>query len=143
LNIGTRRDTARLVLPTEIMDLPDLECFVKLPGAFPVGRTKLPNPAHLRREKRHPAFLEDDLSNSVGTALRLAAVIGSGASAADESSDDAAASTRLPDDDRTSAVAANETDAARDFRRDDPSRLPTINPALDVTTQVVEPHHEH
>ncbi|CAH2605966.1 Type IV secretion system DNA-binding domain-containing protein (plasmid) [Rhodovastum atsumiense] len=73
LNLGTRRDVERVVLPTDIMTLPDLHCYVRLPGAYPVARTRLPDPGKTARPKRHAPFEEADLSGSVSAHLRTAA----------------------------------------------------------------------
>ncbi|MEZ5936002.1 MAG: type IV secretion system DNA-binding domain-containing protein [Alphaproteobacteria bacterium] len=45
-----------LVLPSEIAALDKLHGFVKLPGGYPVARTRLPDPAGHPRPSRQPAF---------------------------------------------------------------------------------------
>jgi len=38
VSLSQNTQTKPLILPTEIANLKDLEAFIKLPGAFPVGR---------------------------------------------------------------------------------------------------------
>jgi type IV conjugative transfer system coupling protein TraD len=70
MNLGTRREVEKLVLPTDIMDLPDLRCWVKLPGPYPIATTDLPHPTKTNRPRNHPAFIEGDLSDTVAAHLR-------------------------------------------------------------------------
>ena len=90
LNLGTRRDIEKLVLPTDIMDLPDLRCWIKLPGPYPIAATTLAHPAKLNRPRTHPGFIEADLSQTVAARLRAAAPAGTPAEAADAASSPAA-----------------------------------------------------
>ena len=65
LNLGTRREVADLVLPTQISQLPDLCCYIKLPGDYPIARTRLPDPARTIRPEHHKDFEIGDLSDTV------------------------------------------------------------------------------
>ena len=41
VSLNSQKSQQRLVLPTEISTLSDLECFIKLPGSFPVTKLKM------------------------------------------------------------------------------------------------------
>jgi hypothetical protein len=70
LTLNTRRTTEEVVLATQIMDLKDLELYIKLPGGYPVARTRLPVPKKGNRPKTYAGFVESDLSNSADNAIR-------------------------------------------------------------------------
>jgi len=70
LNLGTRREIERIVLPVDVMSLPDLHCYVRLPGAHPIAKTKLPDPSKAVRPRLHPPFEEADASGTVAVRLR-------------------------------------------------------------------------
>ena len=46
----------KLVMPSEVANLPDLHCYVKLPGGLPVAQTVLPDPKSFNRPYRHKDF---------------------------------------------------------------------------------------
>ncbi len=58
--------------PIDIMTLPSLTCFIRLPNDRSVAKTTLPNPAKTNRPMRHLAFEEADLSDSVQSRLDAA-----------------------------------------------------------------------
>ena len=70
LNLGTRREVVQLVLRAEVGTLPDLSCYVKLPGDYPIAMTTLPNPALNVRPKRHAEFEPGDYATTVAAHLR-------------------------------------------------------------------------
>jgi len=61
MTLNMQRQLRPLVLPTEMMKLPDLKGFVRLPGDVPVGRFTIKYKA---RQKVAPAFIEGALEDT-------------------------------------------------------------------------------
>jgi len=70
LTLNTRRSTEEVVIPTQIMDLKDLELYIKLPGGYPVAKTRLPTPKKHDRPKTYAGYVESDLSQTAETAIK-------------------------------------------------------------------------
>ncbi|MFZ6765093.1 type IV secretion system DNA-binding domain-containing protein [Pseudoroseomonas sp. WGS1072] len=70
MNISTRRGLENIVLPSEVMDLEDLECFLTLPGKWPVGRVKLRRPNGWERNQIHIDFAPADPALTAAARLR-------------------------------------------------------------------------
>lgn len=70
MNISTRRGLENIVLPSEVMDLEDLECFLTLPGKWPVGRVKLKRPNGWERNQIHIDFAPADPELTAAARLR-------------------------------------------------------------------------
>jgi type IV conjugative transfer system coupling protein TraD len=124
LNLGTRRDVERLVLPTDIMSLPDLTCYLRLPGRFPIARTTLPDPAKTARPRRHAGFEEADPSDTVEAQLARSLA----ARTIDPTTPEPHRPERLHEDVAPELVVA---DAKAD--RDTPEQALTFSPANDGT----------
>ena len=61
MTLNMNRQLRPLVLPTEMMKLPNLRGYVRLPGDVPVGRLQI---IYRDRQKVAPAFIEGDLSDT-------------------------------------------------------------------------------
>lgn len=70
IHLRAERQVKALVLPSEIASLPDLHCYVQLPGAWPVARTRLPDPSRIERPAMTPAFMPRDDTDTAMAALR-------------------------------------------------------------------------
>ncbi len=69
VQITSMRSLSHIILPSEIQALPNLSCFVKLPGNWPVARTILPDPAATARTVRAAAFEPADPKRSAQAVL--------------------------------------------------------------------------
>lgn len=56
IHLSAQTRVKHLVMPTEVTNLPDLQCYVKLPGGLPVARTMLPDPRSFDRPYRQKGF---------------------------------------------------------------------------------------
>lgn len=56
IHFSSHTRVKQLVMPAEVTNLPDLTCYVKLPGGLPVARTTLPDPESFDRPYRHKDF---------------------------------------------------------------------------------------
>lgn len=63
ISLHHKVERERIVLPTEIMQLPDLQCFVRLPGDYPISRTKI---ARRERPQVCEPFIERPSAGTVG-----------------------------------------------------------------------------
>tara|TARA_R110002095_G_scaffold216176_2_gene212378 strand:+ start:79 stop:1785 length:1707 start_codon:yes stop_codon:yes gene_type:complete len=57
VSLNQQKSRRRLVLPTEVAQLPDLTCYLKFPGKFPISKLKM---SYHDRKFLHPSF---DLKN--------------------------------------------------------------------------------
>ncbi|MBO2686870.1 type IV secretion system DNA-binding domain-containing protein [Shewanella algae] len=70
VRVSSKRQNRKIVLPSEIMDLPDLSCFVKIWGVESKARIDIP---FLRLPKIADGFIQGDENETVGMRLLNAA----------------------------------------------------------------------
>ncbi len=70
VRVSSKRQSRKIVLPSEIMDLPDLSCFVKIWGVESKARIDIP---FLRLPKIADGFIQGDENETVGMRLLNAA----------------------------------------------------------------------
>ena len=74
LSLTTRRAMEKVVIGTDIMQLADLACYLKLPGQWPIAVTRIPDPARWYRHTIYVPFHAPDQDTSVAAALREAGI---------------------------------------------------------------------
>jgi type IV secretory pathway TraG/TraD family ATPase VirD4 len=130
-NLGTRRDVERLVLPTEIISLPDLSCYVRLPSGYPIARTTLPDPAKTERPRRHPGFEEADPYDTVEAHLARSGEMPASTDAPPEG----------PTPERTDEETAHDPETGEIKRATrTPEEIIVFTPSLDGTDLEHYPH---
>lgn len=69
MDLARQRSTNKLVLDSELTTLPDLECFLKVAGAWPLCRTAVPYQTRIMSRQSAQAFIEADIRHSVYYAM--------------------------------------------------------------------------
>lgn len=69
VRVSSKRQNRRIVMPSEIMDLPDLSCFAKIWGVESKARIKVP---YMRLPRVAPGFIQGNENETVGMRLLMA-----------------------------------------------------------------------
>ena len=70
MDLARQRGMSKLVIDSELTTLPDLECYLKVAGAWPLCRTKVPYQTRIMSRQSAQAFIEADITKSVYYAMK-------------------------------------------------------------------------